>query len=137
MALEIKTLQDMNCFEFRDTGCLHFVGLPEYYLGNNFKCDSKGRWNTGCKKYIIEAMSQVERIFGTLTKHNTPMVPGDHPKLDESALLGDEDNQKYQMLIGMLNWLVTLGDIDITYSVSSLARFVLCPRKGHRDRAIH
>eukprot|EP00957_Ditylum_brightwellii_P032866 2491902-Ditylum_brightwellii.AAC.1 len=47
------------------------VGLQEYHLGNDFKRDSKGRWNMGCKKYISEVVSQVEKMFGTLIKHDT------------------------------------------------------------------
>ena len=41
------------------------------------------------------------------------------------------------MLIGMLKWIVKLGRLDIAYMVSSLARFVACPRKGHSDRALY
>eukprot|EP00957_Ditylum_brightwellii_P020917 1577521-Ditylum_brightwellii.AAC.1 len=63
----------------------------------------------GCKKYTMEAVSHVKLIFGRLTKHDTPMVTGDHPELDDTKVLDDTAHQKYQMLIGMLNWIVTLG----------------------------
>eukprot|EP00957_Ditylum_brightwellii_P070971 5393211-Ditylum_brightwellii.AAC.1 len=65
------------------------------------------------------------------------MLAGDHPEMDTSEILTDSDHQKYQMLIGMLNWIVTLGRIDITFAVSSLSRFAACPRKGHMERAIY
>eukprot|EP00957_Ditylum_brightwellii_P016732 1259368-Ditylum_brightwellii.AAC.2 len=57
--------------------------------------------------------------------------------MDDSTVLGDKDHQNYQMLIGMLNWIVTLGQININYSVSSLACCVACPRQGHKDRALY
>eukprot|EP00957_Ditylum_brightwellii_P201374 15325353-Ditylum_brightwellii.AAC.1 len=53
----------------------------------------------GCKKNIVEAVSCVKRIFGKLTKHDTPMMTGDHPKLDGLAILDDKEHQKNQMLI--------------------------------------
>lgn len=113
-------------------------GPPEYYLGNDFKTDRKGRWCIGCKTYIKEGIRRVEQLFNTsLLKHDVPMVSGDHPELDETELLGDEDHTKYQMLIGMLNWIVTLGRIDIAFAVSSLSRFVALPRKGHTERALY
>eukprot|EP00957_Ditylum_brightwellii_P102289 7797719-Ditylum_brightwellii.AAC.2 len=61
----------------------------------------------------MEAVSCVEQTFGCLIKHDTPMVAGDHPELDDSRVLNNRDNQQYQMLIGMLNWIVTLGRLDI------------------------
>eukprot|EP00957_Ditylum_brightwellii_P074131 5633170-Ditylum_brightwellii.AAC.1 len=63
------------------------------------------------------------------------MVAGDHPELDDTKVLDETTHQKYQMLIGMLNWIVILRRLDIAYTVSSLARFVACPRKGHSDKA--
>jgi len=75
-------------------------------------------------------------MFGTLIKHDIPMVAGDHPKLDKSKHLDDEEHTKYQMLIGILNWIVTIGRIDIAFAVSSLSRFIACPRQGHMDSII-
>ena len=112
-------------------------GPPDYYLGNNFKRDKKNRWCIGSRKYITEALSRIEKDFGTLRKHDIPMVSGDHPELDASAILTGEDRQKYQMLIGILNWIVALGRLDIAFATSSLSRFVACPRKGHMDRALY
>ncbi len=112
-------------------------GPPEYYLGNDFRQDRKGRWCIGCRTYIKEGIKRIESMFGTLVKRDVPMVHGDHPEEDESEILGDEQHTQYQMLIGMLNWIVTLGRIDIAFAVSSLSRFVACPRKGHLDRALY
>jgi hypothetical protein len=56
--------------------------------------------------------------------------------MDCSPVLGDEGHQKYQMLIGMLVWIVTIGRIDVAPATSSLSRFTACPRQGHLDRAL-
>ena len=53
-----------------------------------------------------------------------------------SELLDDKDHQQYQMLIGMLNWIVCIGIMDVAYATASLYRFTACPRKGHRDHAL-
>eukprot|EP00957_Ditylum_brightwellii_P208038 15355605-Ditylum_brightwellii.AAC.2 len=113
------------------------VGPPEHYLGNNFKKDSKGQWNMGCKKYITGAIHRVQNLFGVLSKHDTPMVPGNHSEMDDSPTLSDIDHQKYQICVGMLNWIVILGLIYIAYSISSLVHFVACPCQGHKDRALY
>ena len=111
-------------------------GPPDYYLGNDYKKDKKGRWCIGCKKYLTEAVSRVEKIFGELPKKVSPMEDGDHPEEDCSALLDDDGHQKYQMLIGMLNWIVCLGRMDVAFATTSLSRFTACPRAGHLERAL-
>jgi hypothetical protein len=62
-----------------------------------------------------------------------PMTSGDHPELDD--VLNDDRHKKYQMLIGMLNWIVTIGELDLCHATLSLARFTACPRQGHLERA--
>ena len=47
------------------------------------------------------------------------MMDGDHPEEDSSEILGDEDHKKYMMLIGMLNWIVCLGRMDVAFAVTS------------------
>eukprot|EP00957_Ditylum_brightwellii_P117434 8957278-Ditylum_brightwellii.AAC.1 len=55
-------------------------------------------------KQIQEAISHVEQMFRKLLKYNIPMVSGDHPEKEDSAILDDSGHQKYLMLLGMLNW---------------------------------
>ena len=112
-------------------------GPPSYYLGNDYKKDKKGRWCIGCKTYLTEAVNRIEALLGKpLPKKDTPMVDGDHPEEDQSEILNDEGHQQYQMLIGMLNWVVCIGRMDIAFSVASLSRFSACPRKGHLERVL-
>ena len=37
----------------------------------------------------------------------------------------------FQNLIGVLRWIVELGQIDIAFEVSSLSKFLSYPRTGH------
>eukprot|EP00957_Ditylum_brightwellii_P019625 1480583-Ditylum_brightwellii.AAC.2 len=66
------------------------VGPPEYYLVNDFKGDSRGRWCMGCKKYIAEAVAREKPIFGILVKKDTPMASGDYPEMDHSEVLNEK-----------------------------------------------
>ena len=112
------------------------IGPPKYYLGNDYKEDKKGRWCIGCNKYLKEAIKRVESMFGNLKKERVPAVAGDHPELDTSDLLDDTGHQKYQMMIGILVWVVTIGRVDISHVTSSLSRFTSAPRKGHSERLL-
>jgi hypothetical protein len=72
-----------------------------------------------------------------MKKCSVPMTAGDHPELNESPLLNNNKHRKYQMIIGMLNWVITIGRLDVAFSTSSLSHFTACPRCGHLDRALH
>ena len=77
---------------------------------------------------------RVEKMYSeTLKKFSVPMTSGDHPELDYTTILTNDGHKKYQMLIGMLNWIVTIGRLDVCHATSSLARFTACPRQGHLE----
>ena len=58
-------------------------GPPDYYLGNDYKRDNKGRLCVGRKKYIKEVLTRIESIFVTLRKYANPSKTGDNPELNE------------------------------------------------------
>ena len=64
-----------------------------------------------------------------------PLEGGDHPELDTSELCDDHQTKQFQTLIGQLQWLISLGHVDIAVHGMSLSRFRAQPRKGHLDRA--
>ena len=79
----------------------------------------------------------MEQIFGCLPKVSTPLpVTDTHPELDESPILGLEDHRRFQMLMGMLQWLVTISRPDLSCLVASLNRFSACARQKHLDLAL-
>ena len=113
-------------------------GPRKYYLGNDYSYhDHLGLWTFGGATYTKEAIARVERIFGCLAKQSTPLPVTDcHPEVDQSPLLGLDDHRKFQMLLGMLQWLVTICRPDLCNLVSSLNRFGACPRETHLNLAV-
>ena len=72
-------------------------GPRGYYLGNDYKYhDGQDIWTFGTKTYTDEALSRVERIFGTLRHKSTPLPVEDcHPELDESPQLNLDGHRKF------------------------------------------
>ena len=84
--------------------------------------------------YAKEVVSRIKIIYGCLTKDSTPIpVTKYHPELDDTPLLGLDDHRKRQILLGMLQWMVTIGKPELCQVVSSLRRFGEIPREGHLD----
>ena len=88
------------------------------------------------RKYIRKMMLSYEQMFGEppKTTAQSPLEKGDHPELDDTELLDAEMTQKYQSLIGAMQWAVSIGRLDITTAVMSMSSFRAAPRKGHLDR---
>ena len=115
------------------------VEEPKYYLGNDYVLDDDtGRYRVGSTTYVKECLAKVERTHGILPKHKTPLPPKDcHPELDESPLLDLKRHRQYQALLGMGQWLVTIGRFDLCFAMSSLSRFGNCPRETHLTLLLH
>ena len=113
-------------------------GPRNYYLGNDYTYhDGQDILTYGIQTYTKEAVSRVELMYGCLPKESTPMPVTDcHPELDTSPLLDLDDHRKYQMLLGMLQWMLTIGKPEISQLVSSLNRFGAYSRNGHLDLAV-
>ena len=58
------------------------------------------------------------------------------PELDVSEELSLSDASYYQLLIGILRWIVELGRIDICLEVSMMSSHLALPRKGHIDQVM-
>ena len=113
-------------------------GPRKYYLGNDYTYHTgQDIWTYGCETYAKEAIAKVERMFGNIAKESTPLPKEDcHPEMDESPLLDLDGHRKFQMLLGMLQWMVTIGRPDLCNLVSSLNRFGACPREYHLELAV-
>ena len=112
-------------------------GPMAFHLGCGFERDKMGTLCMDPIKYIEKMMQGYKQLFGKLpsTKPRSPLEDGDHPELDTTEFLDEDDTQKYQSLIGSLQWLITLGRWDIQTSVMTLSSFRAKPRKGHLLRA--
>jgi len=111
------------------------VGCPEYHLGGDFGRDPDGTLYWGAKTYVKKLLSNYERIFqGPPATFKSPMDPHDHPELDQSPFLPEDQVRIYQSLVGALQWAITLCRFDIASAVACLGRFRRQPRQGHLDR---
>ena len=89
-------------------------------------------WVHSAHSYIAKCLDNVEKILGKrVGKESTPNKSVWHPELDESPLLDEVHRNKYQQLVGIGIWIVTIGRIDITYTVMTLSRFNHKPTEGH------
>ena len=122
----------VNKYKFKLKG----TGLIKYHLGCDFYRDEEGVLCFAPKRYIEKLIDIYKNTFGVKPKLNisSPLEKGDHPELDTSELLDQDGIQKYQSLIGALQWTVSLGRIDVNTAVMTLSSFRVEPRKGHMDR---
>ena len=65
---------------------------------------------------------------------HAPLEPNDHPEANESNSLDEDGRAKYLCMIGQLQWLITLGCLDIMSATVTMSRFRIEPRVGHLDR---
>ena len=88
-------------------------------------------------KYIEKMVSTYERLFSEKPsrKDHSPLEHGDHLELDTSEFLDPEEVQLYQSLIGSLQWIITIGCLDVQVAEILLSSFQAMPRRGHLARA--
>ncbi len=86
-----------------------------------------------CVQYLKEAIRTVELELQKMGKvlrgkPNTPMQTNYRPELDVTPILGPDQANYYQSLIGVLRWAVELGRIDIHIDVSLLSSHLAQPK---------
>ena len=64
----------------------------------------------------------------------TPLGKNDHPELDTTDISEGQKVNHYLTMVGQLQWLITLGIVDIQAQVISMSRFRTVPRYGHLER---
>ena len=127
---------------------------PKIYLGANIGKvsypDGSVAWTMSSDSYVKEAVRNVKlrmksdgfRFNKKLSDVNySPEGPFSaanyRPELDLSAECSIDQITYYQNLIGVLRRIVELGRIDIGFEVSALSRFLVNPRTGHLQQALH
>jgi hypothetical protein len=117
------------------------IGESKRYIGAkigkyNFS-DGTSAWYMSARLYLQQAIIEVEHQFSNLLKIfkpstlDEPIEPGSHPELDDTGFLEDDDVQLYQSYIGVLQWAVELGRIDVAHVDGAMACFSAAQRKGH------
>ena len=88
------------------------------------------------EEFSKEAIRKYETKHSlTIKKENIPIAVDAKPELDDSELLNLDRHREFQHIIGLCQWMIIRGRIDIAYSVSSLSRFSAAPREGHLEMA--
>jgi len=116
------------------------TGPIQFHLGCDFFHDQNGILCFAPKKYIAKMVNSYKQIFGDAppTKGvNSPLVKGDHPELDTSEELNEDERTIYQSLIGAMQWSISLGQIDIMTAVMTMSGFCTNPRWGHLEHCKH
>ena len=124
-------LADRYHYKLKGTGSISF------HLGCDFFRDEHGVLCMAPRKYIEKMVDGYVNMFGEKprTRFSSPLEKGDHPELDDSELLDEEGIQKYQSLVGSIQWAVSIGRLDVATAVMTLSGFRSLPRKGHLERA--
>ena len=131
-------------FELKDVS----IGPPKMYLGagiRKVKLDNGvDTWAASSSQYIQATVRNVEEYIEKSydkrwkipNKVETPMWSTYRPELDVSEELSPLDASYYQLLIGILQWIVELGCIDVCLEVSMMSSRLALPLKGHMEQVM-
>ncbi|MGH7973897.1 MAG: reverse transcriptase domain-containing protein, partial [bacterium] len=116
------------------------MGSPTRYLGatiGRYRDINMDCWYISAKEYLEKALPVIEARYDlTKIKADQPLPTSDHPELDTSPQLDDDTALLYMSYIGILQWAVELGRIDVTLYVSLMARYMACPRRDHLQKVL-
>ena len=122
------------------------IGPPSQYLGgklcqvameNRQEC-----WAFGSTYYVRAAVDNVKEYLSNkgkklAVKSLTPLTSNYRPDINITEELGEDESSYYQSLIGVLRWIVELGQVDIFCKVSMLSSHLALPRCGHLSQVLH
>ena len=76
-------------------------------------------------KYIEKLVFSYQQMFGKKpsTIYQSPLEDNDHPELDTSEFLDNDGVERYQSMIGALQWIISIGRWDIQTHVMILSSF--------------
>jgi hypothetical protein len=124
------TLQKKYNFKLKGTGPIDF------HLGQSFSRNDDGEMEISAKRYVDKMIDTYVQLYGEKPrKASSPLEQNDHPEMDDSPFLRQDEMQQFQSLIGAIQWAVSIGRLDIVTAVMSLSSFHAMPRRGHLERA--
>ena len=113
------------------------TGPIKFHLGMDFFHDKDGTLCYAPKKYIQRLSDSYLQMFNSSphASYQSPLEHNDHPEIDDSDFLDPEGIQKFQSMIGSLQWVTQIGRIDITAATMTMSGFRQAPKNGHLERA--
>ena len=100
-------------------------------------------WAFSSSQYVHEAVKSVEEHIYKVGKKlmskkpGTPIPTSYSPELNITPELISTDAAYYQLLVGILSWIVELGRVDICLEVSLMSSHLALPGEGHLDKLFH
>ena len=123
------------------------IGLTKMYLesrARKVKLDNeKISWAFSSSKYVQAAVKNLQSHLDKQEKYKmlrtaeTPMTTSYRPELDVTPKLDHIMAVYYMSLIGILQWIVELGRVDICLEVSMMSSHMALPRLGHTKQLFH
>ena len=124
------------------------IGDPDIYLGTKLHKTTLPNgvkaWSTSPGIYVQEAVKNVELHLAKeydgrklFKRASALFAPNYKPELDMSSELGPKQVTYYQSLVGVLQWMIELGRVDMITEVNTMAGFLAMPREGHLDNVFH
>ena len=129
----LKDLQNNLVYDFKLKGSEEI----KFHLGCGFVCDSTGTLCMDAGRYVDKMCDNYSRLFPgspISKKYRQPLETGNHPKLDVSTFCNKNYIEVYQLMIGSMQWAVSIGQIDIQTAVMSMSSFREKPQIGHLSR---
>jgi hypothetical protein len=106
--------------------------------------DGREVWASSPHDYVKNAIKTIESLFeedgeGYVLKNKVknPFPMNYKPELDVSDELGPEMSSHYLQLIGICQWVIELGCIDIGHEISLLSQYQANPKVGHLEVLYH
>ena len=123
------------------------LGPPKTYLGGTVSKiqlpNCVHAWAFSSSQYVHEAFKSVEEHLKKVGKKlmskkpGTPIPTSYSPELDITPELISTDTAYYQLLVGILRWIVELGRVEIYLEVSLISSNLALNREGHLDKLFH
>ena len=115
-----------NICEFKLKG----TGKISFHIRCDFNRDEDGLLCMQPVKYIERIIENHKGVIreSPSTGVSSPLEKGDHTELDTSSLLDPDDIEKYQSIVGLVQWAVSLGRMDIATTVMTLSSYKFAPR---------
>jgi hypothetical protein len=115
----MNILETVNGFKTKGSGPI------SNNLGMDFFCDDDNSLCISALKNIEKLVKTYEQIFGESPRQivTSPLEKGNIPDLDTSKMLDSKGIEFYQSMIGALQWVVTIGGLDITTADMTMAGF--------------
>ncbi len=126
-----------------------YMGNPDIYLGAMLKQTQLPNgvmaWRLSPSKYVVQAIKncQIHLTKKLNGKYSIPAradnpFPVDYdPSTDQTDILDPECSSFYQNLMGVMRWMVELGQIDIATEISMLSSYLACQGEGHLENPLH